>query len=130
MAGLVEVVGDRFVPVVFDVSQVFLKTGVKGASSFADVEFGAMDVVHDVRQAVEMFGDVHLRVRPWILIAVQMNGHVLHLGILHGVVPARLVAGCRSLDRTSMSRMLVSRLYAIIEDLSHLSAYLQKTPVG
>ena len=24
---------------------------------------------------------------PWILVAVQMNGHVLHLGVLHGVVP-------------------------------------------
>ena len=64
MPGLVEVVGDRFVPVVLDVSQVFLKMGVKLASSFADVEFGAfsaMDDVHDVVcQAIELFGDVHL----------------------------------------------------------------------
>ena len=50
---------------------------------------------------------------PWILVAVQMNGHVPHLGVLQGVVPGGLVAGCRSLDRTSISRMLVSRLYAI-----------------
>ena len=42
MTGLVEVVGDRFLPVVFDVSQVFIETGVKLASSFADVEFGAL----------------------------------------------------------------------------------------
>ena len=59
MTGLVEVVevvGDRFVPVVFDVSQVFLETRVKGASSFADVSSGAMDDVHDVvRQAVTVW---------------------------------------------------------------------------
>ena len=43
-----------------------------------------------------------------------MNGHFLHLGVLHGVVPGGLVAGYRNLDRISMSRMLVSRcLYAI-----------------
>ena len=40
---------------------------VKLVSSFADVEFGAfsaMDDIHDVvRQAVELFGDVHLRFR-------------------------------------------------------------------
>ena len=41
MTGLAEVVSDRFVPVVFDVSLVVLETGVKLASSFADVEFGA-----------------------------------------------------------------------------------------
>ena len=52
------------------------------------------------------------------------------MGVLHGVVPGGLVARCRSLDRTSISRMLVSHLYAwLIEDLSHLSTYL-KTPVG
>ena len=39
MTGMVEVVGDRFVPVVFDASQVLLETGVKLVSSFADVEF-------------------------------------------------------------------------------------------
>ena len=49
----------------------------------------------------------------WVLVAVQMKGHILHLGALQGVVPGGLVAGCRSLDRTSISRMLVSRLYAI-----------------
>ena len=44
-----------------------MKWGVKGASSFADVEFGAfgaMNNVHDVeRQAVELFGDIHLGFR-------------------------------------------------------------------
>ena len=35
-------------------------------------------------QAVELFGDVPLRFRPLDFgIAVQMNGHVLHLGVLH-----------------------------------------------
>ena len=75
-----------------------------------------MDDVHDVRQLnclVMFICDLD----PWILVAVQMNGHVLHLGVLHGVVPGGPVAGCRSLDRTSISRMLVSRLYAIIGGL-------------
>ena len=43
---------------------MFLEAGVEGASSFADVEFGAfsaMNNVHDVvRLAVELFGDVHV----------------------------------------------------------------------
>ena len=46
-----------------------MKWGVKGASSFADVEFGAfgaMSNVHDaVRLAVELFGDVHLGYRSF-----------------------------------------------------------------
>ena len=42
-----------------------------------------------------------------------MKGHVLHFSWLQGVVPGVLVAGCRSFDRTDMSRILVSRLYAI-----------------
>ena len=44
---------------------------------------------------------------------VQTKGHVLHYFWLQEVVPGVLVAGCRGFDRTSMSRMLVSRLYAI-----------------
>ena len=47
------------------------------------------------------------------LVLVQMKAHVPHFAWLPGVVPGVLVAGWRSLDRTSMSRMLVSRLYAI-----------------
>ena len=74
MTGLVEVVGDWFVPVVFDVSQVFLKMSVKDASSFAEVDFGAfgaMDDVHDiVRQAVELFGDVHFAYNHIILTCI------------------------------------------------------------
>ena len=79
---MVKVVRDRFVPVVFDVSQVFFETGVKGAStefrrcllchwyclfdvsqvffetgvkgasSFADVEFGAFGAMDDVHDVV------------------------------------------------------------------------------
>ena len=48
---------------------------------------------------------------PWTLTTVQMKRHVLYFPWLHGVVPGILVSGCRSLDRTSMSQMLVSRLY-------------------
>ena len=48
---------------------MFLKASVEGASSFADVEFGAfgaMNNVHDVvRLAVEPFGDVHLGFRSF-----------------------------------------------------------------
>ena len=51
--------------------------------------------------------------RPWMLTSVQMKGHVLHFSWLQGVLPDVLVAGCRSFDRTNMSRKLVSRLYAI-----------------
>ena len=49
---------------------------------------------------------------PWMLTSVQLKRHILHFSRLQGVVPGVLVAGCRSFDRTSMSRMLVSRLYA------------------
>ena len=58
---MVEMVSDSLVPLVFYVS---LEAGVAGASRFADVEFGAMNNVHDVvRLAVELFGDVHLGFR-------------------------------------------------------------------
>ena len=50
---------------------------------------------------------------PRTLTAVQMKGHVLHFSWLQGVVPGVPVAGCRSFHRTNMSRILVSRLYAI-----------------
>ena len=90
-----------------------MKWGVKGASSFADVEFGAfgaMNNVHDVvRLAVELLGDVHLDFGPLMLTLVQMKGHVLHFSWLQGVVPGVLAAGCRSFERTNMSRILVSR---------------------
>ena len=60
---LVEMVSDSLVPLVFYVS---LEAGVAGASRFADVEFGAMNNVHDVvRLAVELFGDVHLGFRSF-----------------------------------------------------------------
>ena len=49
---LVGTVGNRFVPVVFYVSQVFFEAGLKGASSFAEVEFGAFDAHDVVRLAV------------------------------------------------------------------------------
>ena len=47
---------------------------------------------------------------PVMLVLVQMKGHVPHFAWLRGVVPDVLVAGWHSLDRTSMSRRLVSRL--------------------
>ena len=50
---------------------------------------------------------------PATLVLVQMKGPVPHFVWSHGVVPGVLVAGWCSLDRTSMSRMLVSCLYAI-----------------
>ena len=39
---MVEMISDRLVPVLFYVSQVFLEAGVEGASSFAEIEFGAL----------------------------------------------------------------------------------------
>ena len=62
------------------------------------------DVVH---LAVELFGDFHLGFRSLDVDAVQMKRHVLHFPWVQGVVPGVLVAGCRSFDRTGMSRMLV-----------------------
>ena len=51
----------------FNIHKMFFEVGVKGVSSFSDVElstFGTMnDVYSVVRQAVELFCDVHLGVR-------------------------------------------------------------------
>ena len=41
MASLVKVVGNRFVSLVFNVCKMFFEAGVKGASSFTDVELAA-----------------------------------------------------------------------------------------
>ena len=113
VASLVEVIRNKFVSQVFNVRNVFFEAGVKGASSFPAVEFSAFGTVNDVynavRQAVELFRDVH----PVILELVQMKGYVPHFAWLYRVVPAVIVVGWRSLVRTSMSRTLASRLYAI-----------------
>ena len=64
---LVEVISNRFVSPVFNVSMVFFEAGVKGASSFTDAELSAFGVMNDVynvvRQAVELLRDVHLGLR-------------------------------------------------------------------
>ena len=48
----------------FNIHKMFFEVGVKGVSSFSDVElstFGTMnDVYSVVRQAVELFCDVHV----------------------------------------------------------------------
>ena len=67
------------------------------------------DVCNVVRQAVELFRDVH----PVMLELVQMKGYVPHFAWLHRVVPGVFVVGWRSLVRTSMYRTFASRLYAI-----------------
>ena len=54
-----------------------------------------------------------LALGPWMLTAKQVKGHVLHFPWLHRVVPGVLVAGCHSLDCTSMSQMFMSSLYVI-----------------
>ena len=67
MASLAEVIGNRFVSPVFNVRKVFFEAGVKGASSFTDVEFSAFGAMNDVynvvRQAAELLRDVHLGLR-------------------------------------------------------------------
>ena len=102
---------------VFYVSQVFLEAGVEGVSHFADVEFGALDAMNNVHDvvclAVELFGDVHLGFLSLDADVDADEGAVLHFSWLQGVIPGVLVAGCRSFDRTNMSRILASRLYAI-----------------
>ena len=70
---------------------------------------------------------------PVKLVLMQTKGHVPHVVWLHWVVCGILVAGWRSLERTSMSRMLVSRLYAISGGWLKISATSErdsKTPTG
>ena len=50
---------------------------------------------------------------PWTSTEMQMKRYVLNSYCLHGVVPGAWVVVGRSLDRTSMSRMLMSHLCAI-----------------
>ena len=61
---LAEMIISRFVPAVFNVNKVFFGVGVKHASSFTDVELRASgaknDIQNVVRQAVELFCDVHV----------------------------------------------------------------------
>ena len=69
VAGLVEMIRwlNRFVSPVFSVCKVFFEAGVKGTSSFTDVELSGSGAMHDgynaVRQAVELFRGVYLRLR-------------------------------------------------------------------
>jgi len=62
---LVEVVGDRFVPAMPDVSQVFLESCVQWPPGLADVQFAAQRAVYHVHQvlcaAIEVFLDGELR---------------------------------------------------------------------
>ena len=71
---LVEVISNRFVSPVFNVSMVFFEAGVKGVSSFTDVELSAFGVMNDVynvvRQAVELLRDVHLGLSSVTLVLV------------------------------------------------------------
>ena len=64
VVSVVEVISNRFVSPVFNVRKVFYEAGVKGASTFTDVELSAFGAVNDVysvvRQAVKLFCDVHL----------------------------------------------------------------------
>ena len=61
---LVEEVSNRLIPVVFKPHKEFFEAGIKGASSFSNVEsdaFGAMNNADDVlRQTVELFDDAHV----------------------------------------------------------------------
>ena len=64
LSGFVKVVGDWFVPSVFDFRQVFVETVFKGATRSDDVEFGATAAEDDVHNAVclvvELFSNDHL----------------------------------------------------------------------
>ena len=52
MATGVEMYGDRFVPVVDDVCQVFLESGFQGAARLTNVEFGTLGTVDHVDEVV------------------------------------------------------------------------------
>ena len=64
VVSLVEVISNTFVSAVFNVCKVFFEVGVKGASSFTNVELSAFGTMNDiysvVRHAVELLFDVHL----------------------------------------------------------------------
>ena len=130
---MVEMVSDSLVPLVFYVS---LEAGVAGASRFADVEFGAfgaMNNVHDVRLAVELFGDVHLGFRSFdddvgadegarfAFLLVAKSGSWCSGGWLPKF---------RShLHVSDNSVSFVCDQWWSAKDLGHLSACLQETPV-
>ena len=91
VVSLVDVVGNRFVPLVFYVRKVPFEVGVKGASSFSNVGFGAFGAMIHVEDVVgltvEQFGDVHQYLGYCTLVTVPMKGHVLQFTWLHGRVP-------------------------------------------
>ena len=115
VVSVAEVISSRFVSPVFNVRKVFYEAGVKGASTFTDVElsaFGAMnDVYSVVRQAIELLRDVHLGLRASDIGvgADERTCSTFCLMAWSGPWPC----SCGWLDNTSMSRMLVSSLYAI-----------------
>ena len=47
VAGLVEVISNRFVSLVFNVRKVFFEAGVTGVSSFTDAELSALHQMHN-----------------------------------------------------------------------------------
>ena len=47
VAGLVEVISNRFVSLVFNVRKVFFEAGVKGVSSFTDAELSALHQMYN-----------------------------------------------------------------------------------
>ena len=66
VVSLAEAISNRFVSAVFNVGKVLFEAGVKGASTFTDVELsasGGMNGWYNVRQAVELFRDFHLGLR-------------------------------------------------------------------
>ena len=76
VVSLVAVISNRFISPVFKVRKVFFEAGVKGASSFTDVELSAFGTMNDVYsvvcQAVELLRDVYLGLRAITLVLVQM----------------------------------------------------------
>ena len=65
-ASLAEVISNRFVSPVFNVRMVFFKMGVKGASSFTNVELrasGAMNDIYTMLYVRQLNCDVHLGLR-------------------------------------------------------------------
>ena len=76
VVSLVEVISNRFVSAVFNVRKVFFEAGVKGVSSFTDVDLSAFGAM--VRQAVELLRMFIWDLGPVTLVLVLMNGHVPH----------------------------------------------------
>ena len=138
VASLVEVTGNRLVSPVFNVRKVFFEAGVEGASSFADVELSASGTINDVynvvRQAVDLFGNVHLGFRTSDVGVGADEGTFSAFCLITQSGP-RCSCGWLTQLRshqhvTDVGVAFVCDQWWLAEDLCYFGAVLQETPTG